>query len=103
MKCPKCGAKISELDEVCPNCKVNMDDYDAKQPRPEEEPSKTALLKVINALQLIGFIIFAIINIKEGAVLQGCIYIAIGIIVFAFIKGFSDVIDLLDEINDKLN
>lgn len=28
MKCPNCNANITELDEVCPHCKINLDDYE---------------------------------------------------------------------------
>lgn len=30
MKCPKCRAKISELDEICPKCKTNLEEYEAR-------------------------------------------------------------------------
>ena len=107
MKCPKCNAKISELDEICPNCKTKLDDYDEKLQKQdyEKEPSKTTLLNIIYILQISGFIIFAFYTwgSKTGNILQGIIYIVIGVVLFAFIRGFSDIIDLLDEINDKLN
>ena len=28
MKCPVYREKINELDEVCPNCKTNFDEYE---------------------------------------------------------------------------
>lgn len=31
MKCPKCKAEISELDEVCPKCKTNFEEYEEQQ------------------------------------------------------------------------
>lgn len=30
MKCPVCKEKVNELDEVCPNCKTNFDEYERK-------------------------------------------------------------------------
>lgn len=28
MKCPVCKEKVNELDDICPNCKTNFDEYE---------------------------------------------------------------------------
>lgn len=101
MKCPKCDAEIDKFADVCPYCKIDIFKYksDSKE---DIEFTKTAFIKVINILQIIGFIIMAIIAWNNEETLQGFIYLVIGLVIFAFIKGFSDIIDLLDSINDKL-
>lgn len=103
MKCPRCDAKIDEFTEICPNCNLNIDEYEENDKEEiEYYESKTKLLKVINVTQLIGFIIYAIINLSNNALLS-FVYVIIGLVVFAFIKGFSNIIDLLDDINNKLD
>lgn len=105
MKCPNCNKNVSELDEKCPICGLNFDKYEEDNKTTEDETSftKTAFIKIINILQIIGFIIMAIIAWNNEEILQGFIYVVIGLVIFAFIKGFSDIIDLLDSINDKLD
>jgi hypothetical protein len=44
----------------------------------------------------------AIINWSKEDILQGFIFIAVGIVIHAFIKGFINIIDLLDSINKKI-
>lgn len=105
MKCPKCDAEIDKFADVCPYCKIDIFEYKNNKSDSKEniEFTKTAFIKVINILQIIGFIIMAIIAWNNEEVLQGFIYVVIGLVIFAFIKGFSDIIDLLDSINDKLD
>lgn len=107
MKCPNCNAEIDELTEVCPKCKINLDEFEESQKKYEsesnDESSRTSMLKIVNILQIIGFIIIAITYWSKGEVEQGFIYLAFGLVIFAFIKGFSDVIDLLESINNKVN
>lgn len=108
MKCPNCGEKIDELMESCPKCKINFDEYEAKQARISnsqkvaEESSKTTMLKFINFTQIVGWIIIAFVNWGDSNALQGFICLFTGIVLFAFIKGFIDIIDLLDNINNKI-
>lgn len=105
MKCPNCNEEIDVFDEVCPHCKVNLDEFEEKQKIEEAEEtveSKTKLLKVINVFQLIGCIIYAIICWSNYNTFQGFMFVIIGLITFAFIKGFSDIIDLLNSIDNKL-
>ena len=104
MKCPNCGEKIDEFTEICPHCKINLDEYENNQENyTSDEGSKTTLLKIINWVQLIICIIAAIIGFSNNQPTSGIIYILVGIITFAFIKGFYNIIDLLDSINEKLD
>lgn len=111
MNCKICGNPLSVDDKgyyieqknkrhgTCDECWKRV-----KKEEIEDETSftKTAFIKVINILQIIGFIIMAIIDWNNEEVLQGFIYVVIGLVIFAFIKGFADIIDLLDNINDKI-
>lgn len=112
MKCPNCKEEIDKFSDICPKCRIDIFEFE-KNAREEnannnrlEEPlssNKTIFLKWINILQLIGFIIAGFISFSiDGGETQGVIYIAIGLITCAFIKGFSDIINLLDSINNKL-
>lgn len=104
MKCPKCGNSISELDEKCSKCGLVFDEYEeSKETEENEDNSKTLLLKIINAIQLIGCIIIAIVFLSNEQTLIGIIFFFSGIVLYAFIKGFTNIIDLLDSINNKLN
>lgn len=108
MKCPNCGENVSELEENCPKCKINFDDFEKNQKRllkedDDENASKTNLLKSINVLQIIGSGIGALVAWSNEKILEGFIIILASIITFAFLKGFYDIIDLLDSINNKIN
>lgn len=107
MNCPKCHSKVSELDERCPNCGLNFEEYEEEQTEEDEEQEygKTTTLRIINIIQLIAFIIVGFINwlSNNESALNGFIYIGIGIILFVFIKGFADIIELLSSINQKLD
>ena len=103
IKCPICGKEVSELDDKCPYCGLYFDDFEEQKiDNMEDTTNKIILLKIINYIQLIGFIILGIINFNSENILLGIIYIVIGLVLFAFIKGFSDIIDLLDSINNKI-
>lgn len=64
---------------------------------------KTVYLRFINYLQLIGLFIMGMINLSNEQITVGVIYMVVGVVSFFFIKGFSDIIDLLDSINNKIN
>lgn len=63
MKCPVCKAKINELDEICPNCKANFDDYEKgkKQYREKERKTNADYLSIFSVINLIITIIGSII------------------------------------------
>lgn len=62
---------------------------------------KTKAIKIINALQLIVCIFWGITNISNNAFIS-IVYWVSSIVIFSLIKGFSDIIDLLDNINYKI-
>ena len=104
MKCPICKEPVNELDDICPNCKSNFDEYERSNTSNHASyEDRTIAIRFINALQLIGFIIAGIILLVGEKIGQGFICISIGIISYFFIRGFADIIDLLDSINDKLD
>lgn len=63
MKCPICKANVNELDEICPNCKTNFDDYEKGKQKFIEEPKRTNAdcLNFMANLNIILSIIGAII------------------------------------------
>ena len=101
MKCPKCGASISELNEICPECNTKLDEYEEER-KEEQNEDKTVFLRIINALQIITCIVAAIILWSNEEIVIGITVLVVGFITFAFIKGFKDIIELLDDINNKL-
>lgn len=103
MKCPKCGANITELNEICPKCNTRLDEYEEEQEIQEERnEDKTIFLRIINAVQIMTCIIVAIISFSNEEIANGIIMLIVGFVIFAFIKGFKDIIELLDSINNKL-
>ena len=68
----------------------------------EENNDKTFILKVINVLQIIACLIFAIISFFNEKVIEGIMILIVTFVLFAFINGFTDIIDLLDSINKKI-
>ena len=104
MKCPNCGVNVNELEETCPKCKINFDEYEKEHGgNSKTDDSKTTLLKAINGLQVAGCGIGALVAWANELVLTGFLLIVGSIITFAFLKGFYDIIDLLDSINDKMD
>lgn len=67
-----------------------------------ENEDKTIFLRIINAVQIIACIIVAIISFTNEEIANGIIMLIVGFVIFAFIKGFKDIIELLDSINNKL-
>ena len=67
-----------------------------------EDEDKTIFLRIINAVQIIACIIVAIISFSNEEIANGIIMLVVGFVIFAFIKGFKDIIELLDSINSKL-
>ena len=109
MICPKCKNKISDFDATCPICGLNLYNENEKKvtkrtiSENEENADKTILLKIINAIQLISCIIIAVALLLNQDIFKGTIILFVGFVLFAFIKGFSDIIELLDKISEKLD
>lgn len=68
----------------------------------EENSDKTFILKLINVLQIIACIIISILFFYNEEAIKGVITLIITFILFAFINGFTDIIELLDSINKKI-
>lgn len=106
MKCPNCNREVSELDEKCPICGLNFEEYENKEKENKkaefEYGCKTVFIRFINGLQLICCIVMAFINWSDEQGILGFTFLFSGIVLFAFIKGFADIIDLLDSINHKM-
>lgn len=65
--------------------------------------AKTVYLRFINCIQIIVLVIMGLISFSKDQIVTGILYIVIGVVLLFFIKGFSDIIDLLDNINNKIN
>lgn len=97
MICPKCKNEISDFDTKCPICETELYKNNA------ENKDKTILLRIINALEIISCIILSIVFLIQGNMILALEILFGGIVIFAFIKGFSDIVELLDDINKKMN
>ena len=106
MRCPKCNKEVSELDEKCTSCGLSFEEYESQKEAEENEKKevgdKTILLRIIIAIQLIGCFIAAMAFWSDEEIGLGFIVLFGGIVLSAFIKGFIDIIDLLDNINNKI-
>lgn len=97
MKCPKCKNEISDFDTKCPICGIELHENNT------ENKDKTMLLRIINALEIIACIILAIVFLIQGNMILAVEILFGGIVIFAFIKGFCDIIESLDKISKKLD
>ena len=63
MKCPVCKERVNELDEVCPNCKTNFDEYEqhVKTNTKEFKSTNADRLNVMANINIILSIISAIV------------------------------------------
>lgn len=68
----------------------------------ERKEDKTMLLRIINALQFLICMIAGVVLWVSGEVGIGLIVFVAGFVTLVFIKGFQDIIDLLNSINNKL-
>lgn len=106
MRCPKCNIEVSELDEKCTSCGLNFEEYESQKEAEENEKKeagdKTIALRIIMVVQLIGYFIVAMAFWSDEEIGLGFIVLFGGIVLSVFIKGFIDIIDLLDNINNKI-
>ena len=68
----------------------------------EKKEDKTILLRIVNALQFLICMISGVVLWSSGEVGTGLIVFVVGFVTLVFIKGFQDIIDLLNNINNKL-
>lgn len=107
MKCPKCKKEVSELDEKCKYCGIDFEKYEQEEAQEEiqeeiAEDNKTFLIKIINTIQVIACIIISIVFFSDENIIEGIIILIISFVIFTFIKGFQNIIELLDNINRKI-
>lgn len=118
MKCQNCGNDVMGLNQRCPVCgellysnsnerqknrEINTTKTSNLEVKSNANSSKTVLLAIIAILVLISCVGLGIYFFTEENIFTGAVYILSGVISFAFIKGFTDIIDLLDNINKKIN
>ncbi len=101
MKCPKCSSSISELDEICPKCNAKLEEYEDEKEM-EINEDKTIFLRVFNAIQIIACVIVSIVLFSNEEIGYAITTFVAGFVLFVFVKGFKDIIELLDSINQKL-
>lgn len=92
MICQNCKKKISELDEVCPNCGVNLEQYDSKE-KNSKNNTVAIFLKVMAIVYVIGGVITASIC--------GFTYFLVSIVAFSFSMALSEIIQKLENIENK--
>lgn len=68
----------------------------------EEKEDKTILLRIMNVIQILTCLIFSAFCFINNDIAKGIMILIIGFVLIAFIKGFQDIIELLDNINNKL-
>lgn len=68
-----------------------------------QEDNKSGIIRLINIVQFVGIIILAMYFATNDEKFYAIISIIVGIVLFVFVKGFADIIDLLDSINNKLD
>ena len=77
-----------------------MDEEQTK--KEDENTDKTFFLRIVSVLQIIACIIVAIVSFTDEKIVNGVMILIVGFVIFAFINGFKDIIELLDSINNKL-
>lgn len=99
MKCPNCNANITELDEVCPHCKINLDDYEKKHLKNKdcEENKNNPIAVIIKVIAVITLIIGIIWSFKE----ESLIYFILNAVSFSFIFGFGEIIQKSENIENN--
>lgn len=103
MKCPKCGVNISELDEVCSNCKTNLDDYERKiKNRETEEKRKSNFLYYARMISIIIAFIVVVIELCLEMYMSSVYIVITELILCIVLKTFETIIDLLQSINYRL-
>lgn len=102
MICPNCKAKISDFDEKCPACGVDLNDYETEKIIDKNNKSSTSITIVKRIL--IGILVIAtIIMLCFGYIYIAIISIASSIIIWIALTIEVKKIDLLQEISQKLN
>lgn len=101
MKFPNCNIKVSELDEKCPNCGINFDDYEAYNSIEEEK--KSTFIVIFKRILVILLIISAFIFFIMEYMSLGLSSILLAVFVWVALTIEEKKIDLLQEISEKLD
>ncbi len=99
MKCPNCNADITELDEICPHCQTNLDDYEKKHLKNEncKETKNNPIAVFIKVIAIITMVIGIIWSFQE----ESLIYFILNAVCFSFIFGFGEIIQKLENIENN--
>lgn len=99
MKCPVCKKEISELDEICPNCKTNFDDYERNKKGHTKEVYEgkvnadylniMAFINII--LTFIGAIAICIYNISILTIITAIGILIAGFTLFFLLRTIVDI------------
>ncbi len=102
MICPNCKSKISEFDEKCPVCGIDLNDYETEKKIDENNKSSTSI--TIAKRIIIGILIITtIMMLYFGYINLAIISISSSIIIWISLTIEVKKIDLLQEISQKLN
>ena len=101
MKCPNYNIKVSELDEKCPNCGINFDDYEAYNSIEEEK--KSTFIVIFKRILVILLIISAFIFFIMEYMSLGVSSILLAVFIWVALTIEEKKIDLLQEISEKLD
>ena len=107
MKCPKCGEFVTELDEVCPNCKINFDEYENTygnfENNYEEITERRSNFLFICRMASLFFVTLGIIIFLVVESYYMAIILAVSeIVLWITLKIFEIIIDLLQSIDNRL-
>lgn len=111
MKCNNCGNEVeaTKFGHRCPICGKSLENNNELETTENEvtsqstsEGTKGMLIAIISVLILLAGVGIGIYFLTQNNTFAGLLYILSGIIGFAFAKGFADIIDLLEQINNKL-
>lgn len=80
-----------------------MEENNNKNQINNQEDNKSGIIRLINIVQFVGSIILAMYFATNDEKFYAIISVVVGIVLFAFIQGFANIIDLLDSINNKLD
>lgn len=103
-KCPKCGAEIQQGQGTC-NCGTPFKWPEAVVPIEKNESKANGTALVLKCVS----VVFSFLSILAGLLvassvgLNGLIISVIGIIISILIRGFAEVIYLLQDIKDRLD
>lgn len=103
-KCNWCGAEIPEGEKICPKCKAGVGNTNSSNSTTVSEPTESSSNAMAVILKIIGLVMI-FLGIASLFLLDEYLqlYAFIGSIISGFfVLGFSEIIRLLHNINNKL-